>query len=89
MEKTKGEGEAPPFVSARLLADGIQLRNYAAEKEENRKKKRFLLGESMGGAVALLLHRKKLSLWNGAVLVAPMCKVTFLSFISSFTIQSS
>ena len=37
---------------------------------------RFLLGESMGGAVALLLHRARPSYWAGAVLVAPMCKIT-------------
>lgn len=37
---------------------------------------RFLYGESMGGAVALLLHRKELAFWNGAVLVAPMCKIS-------------
>lgn len=30
----------------------------------------------MGGAVALLLHKKDPRFWNGAVLVAPMCKVT-------------
>lgn len=36
---------------------------------------RFLLGESMGGAVALLLHRSRPSYWSGAVLVAPMCKI--------------
>lgn len=29
----------------------------------------------MGGAVALLLHKKDPSFWNGAVLAAPMCKV--------------
>lgn len=29
----------------------------------------------MGGAVALLIHKKDPSFWNGAVLVAPMCKV--------------
>ncbi|KAK8954158.1 hypothetical protein KSP39_PZI001862 [Platanthera zijinensis] len=45
---------------------------------------RFLLGESMGGAVVLLLHRKKPSFWHGAVLVAPMCKVH--SHISSLCI---
>ncbi|KAJ9160022.1 hypothetical protein P3X46_025463 [Hevea brasiliensis] len=45
------------------------------EKEENRGKMRYLLGESMGGAVALLLHRKKPEFWDGAVLVAPMCKI--------------
>lgn len=29
----------------------------------------------MGGAVALLTHKKDPSFWDGAVLVAPMCKV--------------
>lgn len=47
----------------------------AAERKENNNKMRFLLGESMGGAVALLLHMKRPSYWDGAVLIAPMCKV--------------
>lgn len=45
------------------------------EKPENKRKMRFLMGESMGGAVALLLHRKKPDYWDGAILVAPMCKI--------------
>jgi alpha-beta hydrolase superfamily lysophospholipase len=48
-----------------------------ADMEEYRNKSRFLYGESMGGAVALLLHRKDPTFWDGAVLVAPMCKVLF------------
>ncbi|CAD6342791.1 unnamed protein product [Miscanthus lutarioriparius] len=44
--------------------------------EEYRGKSRFLYGESMGGAVALLLHRKDPAFWDGAVLVAPMCKIS-------------
>ncbi|XP_024013016.1 caffeoylshikimate esterase isoform X2 [Eutrema salsugineum] len=44
--------------------------------EEYREKGRFLYGESMGGAVALLLHKKDPSFWNGAILVAPMCKIS-------------
>ncbi|XP_044492213.1 caffeoylshikimate esterase isoform X3 [Mangifera indica] len=44
--------------------------------EEFRDKGRFLYGESMGGAVALLLHKKDPPFWNGAVLVAPMCKIS-------------
>lgn len=44
-------------------------------KEEYRDKKRFMYGESMGGAVALLIHKKDPAFWHGAVLVAPMCKV--------------
>lgn len=51
--------------------------NKITEKEENRNKMRYLLGESMGGAVALLLHRKNPHYWDGAILAAPMCKVSF------------
>ena len=43
--------------------------------EDYRNKSRFLYGESMGGALTLLLHRKDPAFWDGAVLVAPMCKV--------------
>lgn len=45
-------------------------------QEEYRKKSRFLYGESMGGAVALLLHKKDPAYWTGALLVAPMCKIS-------------
>jgi len=44
-------------------------------QEEYMDKGRFLYGESMGGAVTLLLHKKDPLFWNGAILVAPMCKV--------------
>lgn len=43
--------------------------------KKEKKPPRFLLGESMGGAVALLLHRARPDFWTGAVLVAPMCKI--------------
>jgi acylglycerol lipase len=46
-----------------------------SDKPENREKKRFLYGISMGGSVALLLNRKEPAYWDGAVLLAPMCKV--------------
>ncbi|KAF7820468.1 caffeoylshikimate esterase-like [Senna tora] len=45
------------------------------EKPEHKKKMRCLLGESMGGAVALLLHRKMPQYWDAAILAAPMCKI--------------
>ncbi|KAG2538788.1 hypothetical protein PVAP13_9NG359514 [Panicum virgatum] len=35
----------------------------------------FLFGQSMGGAVALKVHFKQPNDWNGAILVAPMCKI--------------
>ncbi|KAM7271839.1 hypothetical protein ACFE04_031053 [Oxalis oulophora] len=46
-----------------------------SEKEENLGKKKFLFGEAMGGAVALHLHLKNHNIWDGAILVAPMCQV--------------
>nr|GEX61577.1 caffeoylshikimate esterase-like [Tanacetum cinerariifolium] len=45
------------------------------EREENKNKLRILLGESMGGAMVLRLHRLKPEFWDGGVLVAPMCKL--------------
>ncbi|XP_058091522.1 caffeoylshikimate esterase-like isoform X1 [Magnolia sinica] len=35
----------------------------------------FLLGQSMGGAVALKVHLKQPRAWDGVILVAPMCKI--------------
>lgn len=37
------------------------------------------MGESMGGAMVLRLHRKKPDYWDGAVLVAPMCKACHIN----------
>ncbi|KAF9593607.1 hypothetical protein IFM89_024258 [Coptis chinensis] len=47
-----------------------------AGKSEASKLPRFLLGQSMGGAVALKAHLKCPSEWDGVVLVAPMCKIS-------------
>lgn len=35
----------------------------------------------MGGAVVLKIHLKQPKAWDGAILVAPMCKVFFLNTI--------
>ncbi|KAI3456290.1 hypothetical protein Pfo_012953 [Paulownia fortunei] len=37
---------------------------------------RFLYGESMGGAICLLIHFKKPEFFRGAILIAPMCKIS-------------
>jgi len=58
-----------------VIDDCFQHFSTICEKGENKRKMRFLLGESMGGAVALLLHRKNPEYWDGAILVAPMCKI--------------
>ncbi|KAK6149891.1 hypothetical protein DH2020_017416 [Rehmannia glutinosa] len=37
---------------------------------------RFLFGESMGGAICLLIHFKKPDFVKGAILMAPMCRIS-------------
>ncbi|XP_057851935.1 caffeoylshikimate esterase isoform X3 [Cryptomeria japonica] len=56
---------------------------------------KFLFGESMGAAICLLIHlAQPQANWSGAILVAPMCKIsdnvrpswpvaTFLTFLAS------
>ncbi|XP_059659368.1 caffeoylshikimate esterase [Cornus florida] len=36
----------------------------------------FLFGESMGGAICLLIHFRNPKLFNGAILIAPMCRIS-------------
>lgn len=56
----------------------------------------FLLGQSMGGAVALKVHLKEPQAWDGIVLVAPMCRVStswiltqkWFNFLSSIFLHS-
>ncbi|KAK6793308.1 hypothetical protein RDI58_006761 [Solanum bulbocastanum] len=37
---------------------------------------KFLFGESMGGAICLLIHLKRPKEFNGGILIAPMCKIS-------------
>ena len=41
----------------------------------------FIFGQSMGGPVALKVHLKQPLAWDGTILVAPMCKVTFMAHL--------
>ncbi|KAG2619782.1 caffeoylshikimate esterase-like [Panicum virgatum] len=59
-----------------LVADCDRFFKSICAMEDYRNKSRFLYGESMGGAVALLLHRKDPTFRDGAVLVEPMCKIS-------------
>ncbi|EES03847.2 hypothetical protein BDA96_03G375500 [Sorghum bicolor] len=59
-----------------IIADCSSHFTSICEKTENRGKKRFLYGISMGGSVAFLLHRKAPDYWDGAILLAPMCKIS-------------
>lgn len=47
-----------------------------AGRKELQGLRHFLLGQSMGGAVALKVHLKRPDDWDGVLLVAPMCKVS-------------
>nr|XP_018679328.1 PREDICTED: caffeoylshikimate esterase isoform X2 [Musa acuminata subsp. malaccensis] len=55
------------------------IERYAAIRgtKEVRGLQHFLLGQSMGGAVALKVHLKQPEVWGGVLLVAPMCKAEF------------
>ncbi|CAO2171983.1 unnamed protein product [Urochloa humidicola] len=59
-----------------IITDCCDYFMSICEKPENKGKKRFLYGISMGGSVSLLLHRKVPDYWDGAILLAPMCKVS-------------
>ncbi|XP_052730784.1 caffeoylshikimate esterase isoform X2 [Vigna angularis] len=38
---------------------------------------RYIMGQSMGGAIALKVHLKEPNTWDGVILVAPMCKAGY------------
>ncbi|CAM6062891.1 unnamed protein product [Sphagnum tenellum] len=70
------------------LVDDV-VEQYAAVKEHSEMKGLpcFLFGESMGGAVALKAHLKYPDLWDGAVLVAPMCKIADAMYPPWYLVQ--
>uniref|UniRef100_A0A2P2MQ91 Serine aminopeptidase S33 domain-containing protein n=2 Tax=Rhizophora mucronata TaxID=61149 RepID=A0A2P2MQ91_RHIMU len=70
------EGLHAYIPSFKMLVDDV-VEHFSKVKEdpEFSTLPSFLFGESMGGAVALKVHLKQPNAWNGAVLVAPMCKI--------------
>ncbi|KAL9671473.1 hypothetical protein QQ045_009041 [Rhodiola kirilowii] len=58
-----------------LVSDVIEHYSKIRERPEFRSLPSFLFGQSMGGAVALKVHLKQPNAWNGAILLAPMCKI--------------
>lgn len=58
-----------------LVDDVIEHFSKIKENPEYKGLPCFLFGESMGGAVELKIHFKQPDAWDGAVLVAPMCKM--------------
>ncbi|KAF3326676.1 Caffeoylshikimate esterase [Carex littledalei] len=53
----------------------IEQYNRIKGRKELKGLRHFLLGQSMGGAVALKVHLKRPADWDGVLLVAPMCKI--------------
>ncbi|XP_076917851.1 caffeoylshikimate esterase-like [Bidens hawaiensis] len=66
-------GYIPSFDG--LVDNVIEQYSKIKDDRELRDLPRFLMGQSMGGAVALKVQLKQPDFWNGAVLVAPMCKI--------------
>ncbi|KAE9612578.1 hypothetical protein Lal_00005837 [Lupinus albus] len=58
-----------------LVDDVIEYFSKIKENPEFRSLPSFLFGQSMGGAIVLKIHLKQSKAWDGAILVAPMCKI--------------
>jgi len=59
------------------VADLLAFFRAVRAREEHAGLPCFLFGESMGGAICLLIHlRTRPEEWAGAVLVAPMCRIS-------------
>ncbi|CAL5185757.1 unnamed protein product [Lathyrus oleraceus] len=67
-------GYIPSFD--KLVDDVIEQYSKIKENPEFKSLPSFLFGQSMGGAVALKIHLKQPKAWNGAILCAPMCKIS-------------
>lgn len=58
-----------------IVDDAMEHFSKIKETAEFQNLPSFLFGQSMGGAVALKIHLKQPNAWDGAILVAPMCKI--------------
>ncbi|KAL5080480.1 hypothetical protein RYX36_008901 [Vicia faba] len=67
-------GYIPSFD--KLVDDVVEQYSKIKENPEFKSLPSFLFGQSMGGAVALKTHLKQPKAWNGAILCAPMCKIS-------------
>ncbi|CAM6088392.1 unnamed protein product [Calypogeia fissa] len=56
--------------------DCLDFFHSVLETDEFRGIPKFLYGESLGGAICLLIHFKQPDQWNGAILAAAMCKIS-------------
>ncbi|KAJ7571668.1 hypothetical protein O6H91_01G171400 [Diphasiastrum complanatum] len=64
----------PCYISNmnKLIDSPLSYFKSVRNSKEFKGKPAFLYGESMGGAVALLMHLKDPEAWDGAILAAPM-----------------
>ncbi|KAL9325013.1 hypothetical protein ACSQ67_005658 [Phaseolus vulgaris] len=58
-----------------LVDDVIEHYTKIKARPDLRGLPRFILGQSMGGAVSLKVHLREPNNWDGMILVAPMCKL--------------
>ncbi|KAK7271251.1 hypothetical protein RJT34_26989 [Clitoria ternatea] len=65
-------GYIPSFEN--LVNDVVEHFSKIKEQKKYQYLPSFLLGESMGGAIALKIHFKQPTAWDGAALIAPLCK---------------
>jgi len=72
----KSEGLVGYIDNFNSLIEDTLLYMNAIRKDYGKDKKVFILGESMGGAVALKIAMNNLAKLDGYVLVAPMCKIS-------------
>ncbi|KAJ3692377.1 hypothetical protein LUZ60_012727 [Juncus effusus] len=66
-------GYIPSFDD--LVDDVIEHFSKIKENPEYKQIPCFLFGQSLGGAVSLKIVFKQPNVWDGAILVAPMCKI--------------
>lgn len=77
----EGHGQSPglkafvPNVDL-VVDDCISFFNHSIQKSQLENLPKFLFGESMGGAISLLINFRNPNFFNGAILIAPMCKIS-------------
>nr|XP_043624641.1 caffeoylshikimate esterase [Erigeron canadensis] len=64
------------FVVDDFFAYFVSVIKMTQNDYQNDNIPKYLFGESMGGAICLLLQFKQIGFFNGAILIAPMCKIS-------------
>ncbi|KAI4296664.1 hypothetical protein L6164_036605 [Bauhinia variegata] len=59
-----------------VVQDCLSFFNSIKQDPEYKKLQSFIYGESMGGAISLLIHFADPKGFDGAILVSPMCKIS-------------